>query len=361
MFVEKTKITKEKVCLACNKKLATIDFNGRCETCKICINNGVKFCSECNDVKDLSLFPNKNGSKCKECNKKIRFKPKTRECITCELEFNIDFFRSENGGLNLNCKDCVENSKKRCTYCNKIKRIDDFYATNGCQCKECAIGGAQKKCRTCDKEYEPDFFRIDNGKAGKNCINCFNNDCKKCMHCEKIKSYNEYYTNDRYMCILCEAIYIEDNREKISKRANERNKIRREIDPIYNCRVIVSSLIFKRLKANDSSKNGISCWSKLPYDPSTLKQHIEDQFSSPENLDYNGNVWMTWENWGKYNSKTWNENDSSTWVWNIDHIMPQTKLPYNNMDHPNFIKCWDLSNLRPYSAKKNIKDGNRRI
>ena len=209
-----TKIIKEKVCLACCEKLTTVDFNGRNETCKTCINNGIKYCSECKNIKNCSLFPNKSGSKCKECNKKIRFKDKTRVCKTCELEFGIDFFKSENGGLNLTCKNCIENNEKRCAYCNKIKTSDDFYVTNGCQCKKCAIGGKQKKCRTCEKECEPDLFRIGDGKVGKNCINCFNDDRKRCMYCEEVKSYNEYYMNDRYMCILCEAKYTENNRRK---------------------------------------------------------------------------------------------------------------------------------------------------
>ena len=58
--------------------------------------------------------------------------------------------------------------------------------------------------------------------------------------------------------------------------------------------------------------------------------------------------------------QNWDDNDISTWTWQLDHIIPQSKLSYTSMEDDNFKKCWDLSNLRPYSAKKNILDGDRR-
>lgn len=63
---------------------------------------------------------------------------------------------------------------------------------------------------------------------------------------------------------------------------------------------------------------------------------------------------MNWNNHGVYRSSTWNDQDPSTWTWQIDHIIPQSKLPYDSMEHFNFKKCWDLTNLRPLSAKLNV-------
>src|ERR1700685_4558684 len=71
-------------------------------------------------------------------------------------------------------------------------------------------------------------------------------------------------------------------------------------------------------------------------------------------------VWMTWENWGMYNAKTWVDNDYSTHTWNIDHIVPKTHFLCDSMSHPDLIKCWNIDNIRPLSAKQNIKDGNNR-
>ena len=75
----------------------------------------------------------------------------------------------------------------------------------------------------------------------------------------------------------------------------------------------------------------------LPYTPQQLCEHLEAQFD--EN--------MNWDNYGSY--------------WNIDHIYPQSKLLYDSYEHPNFLKCWDLSNLRPLEAIENIRKGNKVI
>jgi hypothetical protein len=69
---------------------------------------------------------------------------------------------------------------------------------------------------------------------------------------------------------------------------------------------------------------------------------------------------MTWNTHGIYNSKTWDDNDVSTWRWQIDHIIPQSILPYTSIEDNNFKKCWALENLRPYSAKQNILDKDRK-
>ena len=80
----------------------------------------------------------------------------------------------------------------------------------------------------------------------------------------------------------------------------------------------------------------------------------------PQNLTKDGKIWMTWKNWGKYNSKTWDDNNPSTWTWQLDHIMPQSTLPFDNFQHPNFLKCWGFDNLRPLNAKYNNADGDNR-
>jgi hypothetical protein len=81
-----------------------------------------------------------------------------------------------------------------------------------------------------------------------------------------------------------------------------------------------------------------------------LKQHLEKQFEP----------WMNWNNWTNYNPKTWKDEDLTTWTWNIDHIIPQCDLKYTSMDEENFFKCWALENLRPYSAKLNIIEQDRK-
>lgn len=56
-------------------------------------------------------------------------------------------------------------------------------------------------------------------------------------------------------------------------------------------------------------------------------------------------------------ANTWKDDDITTWTWQIDHIVPQSDLPYTSMEDDNFKKTWTLDNLRPFPAKQNWLDG----
>jgi hypothetical protein len=92
----------------------------------------------------------------------------------------------------------------------------------------------------------------------------------------------------------------------------------------------------------------------LPYTIEELIMHIESNFIQT------GNEWMNWENWGIYKKDTWRDNDKSTWKWNLDHIIPHIRFRYTSMDCQEFRDCWALSNLRPYSAKLNVLEKDRK-
>jgi DNA-binding CsgD family transcriptional regulator len=117
--------------------------------------------------------------------------------------------------------------------------------------------------------------------------------------------------------------------------------------------------IWYALKCNKAYRNSQICFSHVDYDIQTLRLHIEGLFVHPDNLTPDGEVWMNWTNYGKYDKKSWNDTDPKTWTWTLDHIVPQTALPYTSMEDGNFKRCWALSNLRPYSAKQNNIDGGR--
>lgn len=106
----------------------------------------------------------------------------------------------------------------------------------------------------------------------------------------------------------------------------------------------MSSSIREALKGH---KNNISCWKYLPYSCDDLKIYLESLFEP----------WMTWDNYGYYQHDKWDDNDLTTWKWNIDHIIPQSDLPYLTMEDDNFNKCWEFKNLRPYNAKQNVLYG----
>ena len=107
-------------------------------------------------------------------------------------------------------------------------------------------------------------------------------------------------------------------------------------DPVWRLRKNVSSTIANSLRKSDNSKDA-SCFKYLNYTAQELRQHIESQFED----------WMCWDNWGHISAEKR--------TWNIDHIYPQSKLPYDSMEHPNFKKCWALQNLRPLCSIENVK------
>lgn len=126
-------------------------------------------------------------------------------------------------------------------------------------------------------------------------------------------------------------------------------KIRLKNNVSLKLRTNVSKTINKYLKKQNSSKYNVSILKYLPYSIQELKEHLESKFEP----------WMNWNNWGIYNPKIWDDNNQNTWVWQIDHIIPQSALIYSSMEEDNFKKCWDLSNIRPLSAKENILKSNK--
>jgi hypothetical protein len=90
-------------------------------------------------------------------------------------------------------------------------------------------------------------------------------------------------------------------------------------------------------QALNGKKNNQSILKYLPYTMVELKFHLENKF------DKN----MSWANYGIY--------------WHIDHIYPQSLLPYTSMSDDNFKICWALDNLRPLEKTENLKKSNKLI
>ena len=184
-------------------------------------------------------------------------------------------------------------------------------------------------------------------------------------HKEDLKIYNKQYQSDHKEEIKeKKKQYDSDHKEETKKRnkqygldhKEERNILRkqkRQSDPAVRIMHNASVAVNKMLKRNDGSKQGKSSREAFSFTGDQLIAHIEKQFSHPDNLDENGNVWMTWENQGNY--------DPDKKTWHLDHIIPQSKLTFNSYEHTNFNKCWALENLRPLEAIRNLKKGNKII
>ncbi len=224
---------------------------------------------------------------------------------------------------------------KCCAKCNITKDISEFREY---QYKDRIYYG---NCWDCDLKDSRDYYKINQEKILEKCkIEYWKNRDKYLLDNKIWRENNKEYLREYHLKNI--------ERRRLTFNAWARHK--RKTNPAYKLREIVSGQISSALKKNDSSKNNESCLKYLPYSIQELRQHLESQFEP----------WMTWENHGKYEIDKWDDNDSSTWKWQIDHIIPHSDLPYTTMEDENFKICWNLNNLRPLNAKINVFEGTRR-
>lgn len=229
---------------------------------------------------------------------------------------------------------------KICKKCGFQGNKNDF---NGRSCKVCYRKSRRvpavsvRACKSCGLKKELKFK------------------VRLCFECQELSRQNTVLKERDG----AKKYYYKHQDEVLAARLKNRNKIRpirnvyrnnrRKNDASFKLQHRISVAVRSMLRVNGGSKGGLSILKFLPYSMQELKEHLEKQFEP----------WMTWNNYGIYNIRTWNDNDTNTWRWNIDHIIPQSKLPYSSMKEDNFIECWILDNLRPLSAKHNLLKGNR--
>ena len=119
--------------------------------------------------------------------------------------------------------------------------------------------------------------------------------------------------------------------QRLAKLAAYQRKRRQ--DPAYKIRDTVRTLVYHMIVLREGKTKGGSTFKHLPYTPQELRNHLEGQFDEH----------MSWDNYGSY--------------WQLDHIVPTAVLPYDGLTHPNFAKCWALSNLQPLEKSKNASKG----
>lgn len=210
-----------------------------------------------------------------------------------------------------------------CKFCDLVKGVSEFYSQN--------------MCALCRKNRNKNASKLSRRKL-------------YATHKDKIIAVNSaYYNNNKDKKKEYDKTYYLLNKDKRMAQSLVNHKRRMKEDPAYKIRSIVSVAIGKFIKKAGSSKNNLSILKYLPYTIQELKTHLEKQFEP----------WMTWGNHGAYRVDIWDDTDSSTWMWQIDHIIPHSTFKYTSMEDQEFKDCWALTNLRPYSAKKNIIDGAR--
>ena len=197
-------------------------------------------------------------------------------------------------------------NEKECTECKVVKPLYEF--------SKLSLGkyGRASKCKECKKEYDAQRYQNNREKI-----------------LEYRKQYNQEHKEEK-------SKYDKQYKKEHKEEINEYQKNRYHNDPAFALRDIISVQVRNMLKSNGGSKAGESILQYLPYTKEELVEHLEKQFEPG----------MTWEN-------------HSVDGWHIDHIYPQSLLPYESMDHPNFLKAWALENLQPLWAKENISKGNK--
>lgn len=221
----------------------------------------------------------------------------SRTCNKCLVEMSIDNFsiRSDNGRRRLACKQCE--SKRKSIYArNSIDRRREYLKVN--------------------KEILAEKHR-------------------------------NYYVQNRIDILEQKKVYYTENKKVINGKTNTYLKSRRATDPSFKMRHYISCSIRLELSNLLLKKSGKSCFKYLGYSVEDLKNHIQALFEG----------WMNWDNWGVYDSTSWQDDDPATWTWQLDHIIPHSTFKYKDMECEEFKRCWQLSNLRPLSAKQNHIDG----
>lgn len=330
-------------------------------------------------------------------------------CQGCaSIKDSSQYVLFKNNTMHTLCIECETTNNtikiKQCSSCKSIKNIDQFYVNTT------RIDGYRNQCIDCGSSYQKN--NKDNIKIiqkqwyqkNKEKVSLQRKEYRK-NNIDKINTYKEnnkvsfqeynknYWKENKEELNIKQKIYYEQNKEQLnsSRRIenlsplqielknnlskqwskNNRDKVNKsslqwrnkkiKSDPSYKLRIYASNYIREALQSNGGSKNGYSILDFLPYSIEELKTHIENHFIDRQNLTTDEKVWMIWDNWGIYNPETWDDNDPSTWTWQLDHIKPHSTFHYITMDCQEFRDCWALSNLRPLRAKDNIIDGVSRI
>jgi hypothetical protein len=181
-----------------------------------------------------------------------------------------------------------------------------------------------------------------------------NNKARLCKKCNEIKSFNEFSPRNKEgdlssICKKCNAEKMSIYRRKNHKRHLEyRRNIRKENSEKYkeydkkrreNPVRKISENISRSIRYH-ISKNGKSTFDILPYTIEELFNRLKKTL--PEGI--------TWENYL--------ENTNS---FHIDHIIPQSIYTFESIEDEEFLKCWNLRNLRIISKKENISKNGRLI
>lgn len=233
---------------------------------------------------------------------------------------------------------------KNCYKCH-TKKQDSSFNKRQYICKDCQkIVNKEYKAANKEKIKQQKIkYNLENKDKIADYKKIFNLNNK-----DKIrKQRQQFYKNNKEMLKARVSKHYIENKSLYREYNTKYFRDRRLNDSSFKLRGYFSTSIRRALQC----KNRVSCLKFLSYSFQELKIHLETQFES----------WMTWENYGTYKFKIWDDNDQTTWTWQVDHIIPHSTFEYTSMEDQEFRDCWALSNLRPLSSKQNFLDGVRKV
>lgn len=310
----------------------------------------MKTCNKCQQEKpEVDFSKNKTrkdglSNVCKECSKEVsrQWREKNghdgrvivrKTCSTCTQNKPTDEFyndKSRKDGLSNQCKSCIKQYRRDNR--QKILEFQRVRNRKNAENKKAQVTG--RICSQC-KEYKPsiEFWKSKHTTDGL--YPC----CKVCK--KKLESTPERQENRR----KCQKTWVVKNQIHVRKYSNNWDKKKRASDTGYRLRRNVMHAIVASMRGHKfdtkTSRLKIAVFDNLPYTSEELVKHLEAQWES----------WMNWDNYGKH--------DPTRKTWQIDHIIPQSKLKFSSFDEDNFKKLWALSNLRPLETVANMKKGNK--
>lgn len=278
--------------------------------------------------------------------------PSEKECNKCLIIKNIRDFNvlaKKKKVMKDECKTCEEKEKLSKIEIQSKRRKNASYKGTGDLVKVFF-----RKCRDCTIYHPVSEFRV----TKKIYYDSY------CFVCQQIRTKIDYDKNGKAQtlkhkkkaAIRGKKIY-KKNREKVLAKQKERikNNPNRQYE-IYRknyeknrTAIILRTGISARIR-RQINKNGDSFENHINYTMNKYQIHLQKLFEP----------WMNFDNMGVYTLNSWKDNDQSTWVWHVDHIIPHSFWKYKEMDEAKFKMCWSLKNLRPLLGKQNVCDGNQR-
>lgn len=196
------------------------------------------------------------------------------------------------------------NTTKPCRVCQQQKPLLEF---NKDKSKK---DGLQSICRSCKHLKDKEYSLLHKDTINERCRQWRKKEENKQRQRDNIKRWKEL-NPERY--------------KELQKRGWKRS---------YEKRGWYKNLFVSIKRALKNGLPSKKIFERLGYSPDDLRKHLESKFKDG----------MTWDNHGE---------------WHIDHIIPQSWLPFNSIEDDNFLKCWSLDNLQPLWAKDNISKQDR--